>query len=101
MQPLDTMVFGILKKQYRSWLGKYLFKEGSITEEKAILKISELFGSLGQNAIDYAFKMTEIPKIKFLNEDYNGLDEDEKEEYLVERFAELAVREEKSNPVRN
>ena len=47
------------EQQYR-WLGKYLLKEGSITEEKAILKISELFGSLGQNAID------------------NGLDENEK-----------------------
>ena len=52
MQPLDTMVSGILKKQYHSWLGKYLLKEGSITEEKAILQISELFASLGQNAID-------------------------------------------------
>ena len=71
-----------------------MFKEGSITEEKAILKISELFGSLGQNAIDYAFKMTEIPKFKFLNKYYNGLDENYKEKYLVERFAELAVREE-------
>ena len=77
-----------------------MFKEGSITEEKAILKISELFGSLGQNAIDYAFKMTKISNFKFLNTNYNGLDEDKKRS-LVERFAELAVREEKSNPVRN
>ena len=30
------------EQQYRSWLGKYLLKEGSITEEKAILKIFEL-----------------------------------------------------------
>ena len=67
MQPLDTMVSGILKKQYHSWLGKYLLKEGSITEEKAILQISELFASLGQNAIDYAFRLTGIPKFKFLN----------------------------------
>ena len=67
MQPLDTMVYGILKKQYHSWLGKYLLKEGSITEEKAILQISELFASLGQNAIDYAFRLTGIPKFKFLN----------------------------------
>ena len=94
MQPLDTMVSGILKKQYHSWLGKYLLKEGSITEEKAILQISELFASLGQNAIDYAFRLTGIPKFKFLNQDYNGLDEDKKEEYLVERFEELALREE-------
>ena len=94
MQPLDTMVFGILKNQYRSWLASFLLKEGSITEEKAIVKISELFASLGQNAIDYAFKLTEIPKFKYLNADYTGLDEDEKEEYLTERFAELKLREE-------
>ena len=73
MQPLDTMVFAILKKQYRSWLGNYLLREESITEEKAIMKISELFGFLGQNAIDYAFNLTGIPKFKFMNSDYNGL----------------------------
>ena len=44
--------------------------------------------------MDYAFKLTEISKFKFLNKDYNGLDEIEKQEYLVERFEELAVREE-------
>ena len=94
MQPLDTMVFCILKNQYRSWLAKYLLKEVSITEEKAIVQISELFASLGQNAIDYAFKLTGIPKFKFLNGEYEGLDENEKEEYLVERFAELSLRKE-------
>ena len=52
MQPLDTMVFGILKNQYRSWLAEFLLEEESITEQKAIIKISELFASLGQNAID-------------------------------------------------
>ena len=42
---------------------------------KIIVKIYELFASLGQNAIDYAFKLTEIPKFKYLNADYTGLDE--------------------------
>ena len=57
----------MMKLLYHSWLGKYLLKEGSITEEKAILQISELFASLGQNAINYAFRLTGIPKFKFLN----------------------------------
>ena len=41
--------------------------------KKAFLQISELFASLGQNAIDYAFRLTGIPKFKFMNSDYNGL----------------------------
>ena len=33
-------------------------------------------------------KLTEIPELN-LNAEYAGLDENEKEEYLIERFAEL------------
>ena len=41
--------------------------------KKAFLQISELFASLGQNAIDYAFRLTGLAKFKFMNSDYNGL----------------------------
>ena len=97
LQPLDTMVFAILKNQYRSWLGKQLLTKNSICEGEALSKVSEIFKDIGQNAMDYAFKLTGIPKFKHLKAELAGLNEIEKEEYLAERFAELNIRDGENN----
>ena len=42
MQPLDLLLFAIMKKSYRRWLGEFKLQNNKVNEELAVKKIVEI-----------------------------------------------------------
>ena len=65
-QPLDFLLFALLKKKYRSWVGLYKAtkEDGKIIEEDAVKKVVEIFNEFTQNQIDGSFRRSTISKFR-------------------------------------
>ena len=84
----------MLKSQYRKWLGSEKLNNESVTEEKAVLKVVELFSSLSDRTIQYAWRLSGIQKFKGLeSEKPLDLDDEQMLDDVNERLEELELFE--------
>ena len=63
-QPLDVLLFAIMKKNYRSWLGQYKLDNGHVQEQVAIKKVVQICSEFTQNQINGSFRKTGFSKFK-------------------------------------
>ena len=52
--------------QYRKWLGSHKLNGVVVSEEKAVVRVVELFSSLSEKCINYAWKLSGIKKFQTL-----------------------------------
>ena len=66
LQPLDLVVFGVLKNQYSSWLMSKMLEIGpeNLNMETCIRSLAEIFEKLDIKVINNGFKKTELPQFK-------------------------------------
>ena len=95
-QPLDLLLFAILKKEYRSWVGLYKAtnKDGKINEEAAVKKVVEIFSGLSQNQIDGSFRRSKMSKFSKAPINEEDISEDDIMAEINCRLEELAMQTE-------
>lgn len=90
LQTLDLGIFSVLKMQYRKWLGSHKLNGVVVSEEKAVVRVVELFSSLSEKCINYAWKLSGIKKFQTLeSEQPEDINNDLLTDDLNERLEEL------------
>ena len=83
-----------MKSQYRKWLGSLKLNNESVTEERAVIKVMELFSNLSDKTINYSWKLSGIKKFNGLeSEKPSDLDDEQMLDDVNERLEELELFE--------
>ena len=94
LQCLDLGIFSVLKSQYRKWLGSLKLNNESVSEERAVCRVMELFSNLSDKTINYSWKLSGIKKFNGLeSEKPSDLDEEKMLDDVNERLEELELFE--------
>ena len=95
LQPLDLLIFSVLKSQYRKWLSQLKLMKIDVNEEKAVCKILEIYQNLSEGSINKSWQLTGLAKFKNLqsnqSDQLESVSDEQIQDDLNERLEELEI----------